>query len=193
MARKGRKLKQGKRTASGRLARDNYPTPIYDRGSERVQAMREQFGTDYNTAIGRAYASGLLGQGDQAKDRYMVGKRLAKVRLRYYAHRRPTCALDNSPRGNVVLIITEDEYEQALLDKAWLKEAEAKIDRGCAPYLDQLLSDLYTDAGPYWLTSLIEAKPGQHDKRDLMVLAAALRALDALIPHRRAGVIRVAC
>jgi len=172
----GRKRKPGKRTESGRISRAG-AVPLFDHGSDRVRAMRDKFGTDYNTALGRAFAFGLLGQGNEAKDRYSLGKRLAKVRQRYYGHRRPTCALDNSPRGNVILIITEDELERALADKAWLKQAEAKIDQGCAPYLDQLLSDLYTDTGPYWLANLIE---GPSDARDRMVLDAALKALDAL-------------
>lgn len=191
MGRKGRKASPGKRTKSGRLYRDNYPTPIYDRGSDWVQARKAKFGDHYSTAIGRAFVTGLLGDGDQAKDRYTMAKRLAATRKRYYAHRIPSCALDVSPRGgNVVMIVTEDQAEQALADKHWLAHAERAMDRGCVPYLDQLLSDAHTDEGPYWLTNLIE---GPCDNRDKMVLDAALKALDALIPNRRAGIIRVAC
>ena len=186
MARAGRKAKAGKRTKSGRLVRDT----TFDKGSDWVQAQRERFDAHYSTALGRAYASGLLGQGAEAKDRYDAGKRLARTRSRYYAHRRTRCALDTSPRGNVVVIVTEDELEQALADKQWLAEAERKIPPACAPYLDQLLSDIHTDAGPYWLTLLLETKPAERDRRDLMVLDLALRALDAIAPKRTEGIIR---
>lgn len=185
MARKGRPRKQGRRTESGRLKRNNYPAPVYDKGAERIQAMRAQFGDHYSSALGRAYVMGFLGEGSEAKERYDVGKKLARVRSRYFAHRQTRCALDTSPRGNVVIIITEDELEQAKADREWLREAERKIDPGCAPYLDQLLSDLYTDTGPYWLANLIEARPDQRDRRDRMVLDAAIRALDAIVPQRR--------
>jgi len=182
MAKRGRPRKQGKRTESGRLKRNNYPVPVYDKGSDWVQSMRARFGEHYSTALGRAYATGLLGEGTEAKERYDIGKKLARVRKRYFGHRQVGSALDMSPRGNVVLIVTEEEAEQALADKEWLEWAARKMDKGCVPYLDQLLSDVHADSGPYWLANLIE---GPCDRRDKMVLDAALKALDAIVPQRR--------
>ena len=115
---------------------------------------------------------------------------LVRVRTRLCGLPRARSALDTSPRGNVVLIIAEDELEQTLADKRWLRDAESKIPPACAPYLDQLLSDIYTDAGPYWLANLLDAKPGRGDSRDMMVLNLALRALDAIAPRTTEGIIR---
>lgn len=68
--RRGRSSKPGKRTKSGRLARDGYAQPLYDCGNERVQALSARYGTHYSTALGRAYAAGLLGEPQEALNRY---------------------------------------------------------------------------------------------------------------------------
>src|SRR5690606_6642415 len=79
MARRGRPRKAGKRTKAGALVRDSYAMPIYDHGTERAQARFKRFGTHGATALGRAYASGLLGDEQEASIRYDAGKRFSRL------------------------------------------------------------------------------------------------------------------
>lgn len=149
-----------KRTASGRISRAGQKHDhSFDRGTPRIQELRARFDVHYSSALGRAYASGLLGEGQEANDRYDAGKQLARVRQRYFGHRSIRCPLDTSPRGLGPTILTDREVEQACKDKAWLEEIQSKMDRGCAPYLDQLLSDIHSDAGPSWLDDLLGQTP----------------------------------
>jgi hypothetical protein len=61
MARRGRPSKPGQRNKSGRLI----AKPKYDKGSERAEWKQLTYGTDGSDAIGRAYATGLLGEHGQ--------------------------------------------------------------------------------------------------------------------------------
>lgn len=62
MGRAGRKRKDGKREPNGRLQR----VSGFDKGSDWVQAQRARYGEHYSTALGRAYAAGLLGEESEA-------------------------------------------------------------------------------------------------------------------------------
>jgi hypothetical protein len=188
MGKRGRPRKPGRRLECGRLKKDNHAA-LFDKGSDWVQSRKALFGEHYGSAIGRAFAWGLLGEGQQAKDRYEAGKRLYAVRKRYYGHKGVRCPLDDTPRGGNVVLLNPELQERDEADKAYLADCERKIDPGCAPYLDQLLDDLFTDQGPYWIQNLIE---GPTDNRDRMVLQAALRALDAICPRQVEPRIRVA-
>lgn len=176
----GRPRKAGKRTASGRLKRNNYPEFTYVRGSEWVQAMQARFGTHYNTALGRAYAAGLLGEGTEALNRYQAGKKFARLWRWKYGGDAYRCALDDTPRGGHDEIHANDDREH---DHKWLKASADSLDvSGLRPYFDALISSLNVDSGPFWLDSLLA---GSKDARDKMLLAAAIRALDIIAPEAK--------
>lgn len=155
--------------------------PVFDRGSDWVQAQRVRYDTHYNTALGRAYVSGLLGDNEQlANDRYIAGKRFARTYNRVIGGETYRCALDCTPRGGLTEI-EASEYDRR--ERDWLMDMMCSLDRaGVRPWLDQLLSRQYTDVGPYWLEALLAG--GKHPA-DQRVLDAAVKALDMLCPPRR--------
>ncbi|MED5545771.1 MAG: hypothetical protein VX309_01085 [Pseudomonadota bacterium] len=185
MARRGRpKKKNVKRHPGGQPVR----VALHDKGSEWVQCQRAKYGTHYNTALGRAYAGEMLGKDAQvAHDRYIAGKRFARIYNRVIGGETYRCALDASPRGGLT-DVEISEYDQR--DRDWLFEMMKVLDAsGTRPWLDQLLSRLYTDTGPYWLDNLLAG--GQHPA-DKQMMAAANAALDRLVPERRQDRILVA-
>lgn len=185
MARAGRKRKAGKREPNGRLKRLPEAQRI-DRGTEWVQAMRHRFGEYYNTALGRAYASGLLGEGNEAKDRYDKARKFSALYSYIIGKDRYRCPLDTAPRGG-----EPQEYvptEQDVQDQEWLIVNMTRMDlTGCRPFFDQLVSRQFTDCGPIWLDRLIDAK--RKDRRDMIVMDAALKAIDAIKPVGGAKII----
>jgi hypothetical protein len=182
MGKAGRKMKAGKRTKTGRLSRAGAGTP-YDRGTERVQDAKARYGENYCTALGRAYATGLLGDGQDGKDRLEQGKRFARLVQRYFQAIPYRCALDTSPRGNPdIAIVDFDQIEREQAEFAWLCDKARELDReGVRPYLDQLTADRYHDHGPPWLSRLLDG--GRHFG-DVAVLKAAIVALDVLAGRR---------
>lgn len=180
--------KRGKRTKSGRLKRDNYAMPVYDKGSDWVRAMTARYGTHYNSALGRAYAAGLLGEGTEALNRYQAAKKFVRLYTRFIGGTGYTCPLDDTPRGgNVVELHVSEQQEN---DHRWLMTAMDSMDvSGCRPYFDQLISILHVDSGPYWLDSLL--KGGKHPA-DFAVLKAAIQAMDIIAPEEKPRGIRVA-
>lgn len=173
---KGRKRKQGNRTKSGQLSRAGMPHR--DKGNPKVEVLRERFGTDYGSALGRAYSAGLLGRGQDGIDRYYEGKRFARIYAKVL-DRSYRCALDTTPRAGVTII----DGEHDLYEQEWLLDMTRRLDRaGLRPWLDQLLSPVWHDAGPVWLDRLLQG--GKH-KGDLVVLNSALAALDLITPKRK--------
>ncbi|CDO37132.1 hypothetical protein [Novosphingobium sp. KN65.2] len=186
MGRKGRPAKAGGRTKGGRLKRDSYAMPAFDKGSEWVQSMREKYQTHYNTALGRAYAAGLLGEDPIANDRYIGGKRFARVYNRVCQGETYRSPLDRTPRGSETEI---EAFEDARRDRDWLFAVMDTLDgEGLRPWLDQLIARAHTDHGPPWLDRLLH---GGKDPADQMVLKAALKALDVVAPARKDMGIRV--
>ena len=185
MARAGRKQKPGKRAKSGRPSRAGH-VPALDRGSEWVQQQRERYGTNYNTALGRAFAAGLLGDETEALDRYTNAKRFARLYTLHISQDRYRCALDRSPRGmSVEPDLAQLEYQQD--QQRWLFWAMDVIDAtGCRPFVDQLLAVRFVDRGPYWLDNLLA---GGRDPADVAVLKAAIKGIDAIVPVRVARIV----
>lgn len=176
---RGRKRRQGKREPNGRLKRNNYPMPVYDRGSDWVQARRALFGEHYSSAIGRAYAGGLLGDGTEAKNRLDTGKRFAALYSAIIGQGGYRCALDVSPRS-AVRSTAFHGHSRDRDDQDWLFGAMNALDReGLRPWFDQLVSPLYTDAGPYWLDAILAG--GSHPA-DHMILKYAVAAIDMIAP-----------
>ena len=185
MAKAGRKRKPGKRTQSDRPSRAGV-LQLFDRGSDWVQKMRDRFGQDYTTPLGRAYAAGLLGDDDIGKMRYDAAKKFQRIRRRVFSHREITCPLDQTPKGGSFA----PDNDRDLDDQQWLYAAMDSIEQsGCAPWFSQLLSTQYTDSGPPWLDKILAHKATQLDK---IKLQCALIALDVITPERAYAQIRVA-
>lgn len=184
MARKGRPRKPGRRVGNRppRLV-----TP-HDKGNERVAAMRERFGEHYSSAIGRAYASGLLGEHDVAIVRYHAGKRFQRAVERFFEVGRVKCPLGQQARsGGPAVQIAAHPFEQE--EWEWLCAVADRLDQaGLRPWLDQLTLGLYHDAGPYWLDAMLDG--GRHPA-DIAVLDVAIKALDLIAPAVPVATIRV--
>lgn len=176
---KGRKRKQGKREPNGRIKRNNYPAPNIVQPSEWVKAMREKYGEHHGSALGRAYASGLLGEGVEAKNRLNAGKRFSRLYSALIDEGRYRCPLGRETRSgarSTAFHATSDGRE----DQDWLFDAMNRLDKaGLRPWLDQLILDAYHDHGPYWLTNLIN---GGSNPKDKMILSTAIQALDCIAP-----------
>lgn len=171
---RGRPRKQGKRHKCGKLKVPAQPNVV--RPSEWVSDQVHRFGQDYNSALGRAFAAGLLGEGTQAKDRYDTARKFIALYGRVIGRDRYRCGLDQSPRG------MDHEHEPSqrdIDDQEWLLVNLTRIDNsGCRPFFDQLTSHRFTDYGPPWLDRLLNT---QHkDRRDMIVMDAAIRAIDAI-------------
>lgn len=184
---RGRKPKPGKRYPNGKRK----PQPqaaTFDRGSEWVQRQRERFGEHYSSALGRAYAAGLLGE--DAQRLYDAGKHFARI---YNAVIGPVvyrCALNDEPRGLSLVAADPDMDERHARQKDWLFSVMDALDvDGTRPWLDQLIHVNYTDSGPPWLDHLLH---GSKDPVDRMFLDAAIRALDIIAPAKREPQIRAA-
>ncbi len=178
MARRGRKAKQAqKRYANGRIVPNRYPQPAYDKGSEWVQQRRERFGEHYSSALGRAYASGLLGDDAQAKNRLDTGKRFSALYSVFIEQGRYGCPLGREQRSTG----TGDEIRgiAASMDaQKWLFDAMDDLDRdNLRCWLDNLLSEEFHDRGPVFLDRLLM---GGRDPYDRAVLAKCIEALDCI-------------
>jgi hypothetical protein len=175
--RKGRPSKPGKRHPGGQLVHE----PQIVKGSDWVQAQQAKYQTHYNTALGRAYAAGLLADNqDIALDRYQGGKRFARVHNRVCGGETYRCPLDRTPRGSESPVET---FEHDKRDRDWLFAAMDSMDvLGVRPYLDQLITRAHTDRGPAWLDRLLA---GGKDPADRMLLKAAIQALEVVAPARK--------
>lgn len=175
----GRKRKDGERHKCGKLR------IVYDRGNDRIAAMRARYGEHYSTGLGRAYASGLLGFDQRAVEtdgladhRYQAGKRFARLIARFFPDG-VGCTLDTSPRGGSPFDGPHD-----FDDWQWLRDASARL--GFArEWLDPLLS--VSDHGPAWLDCAIIARD-----RHAVALRNATLALDLIAgPLRTSGIVSV--
>lgn len=175
-----RASKAGRRTKSGRLKRDNYAGPKIVQPSEWVAAQRARFGEHYSSALGRAFASGLLGDGQIAKDRLDAGKRFSRLYSAIIDTRPYGCPLGREQRSLGGSGANFD-MERAQSDQDWLFAAMKRVGH-LRPWLDAMVSKEYTDAGPVWLTRLLM---GGKDPYDRAMLKHCTDALDAIAPARR--------
>lgn len=175
---RGRKSKPGARHKCGKLKQPASPDNRV-KGSEWVQARQARFGQHYSSAIGRAYAAGLLGNDERAKERLDAGKRFARVHASVIGGPAYRCALNDAPRGSG----GHDDHERQQRDQRWLFAAMDSLDiDGSRPWLDALVGTQNTDNGPVWLDRLLV---GGKDPYDRAMLAYAIRALDVIAPARR--------
>lgn len=182
MSKAGRKRKQGKRTRSGRLSRAGIPR--FDKGTDHAQAMQALYGQDGCDAIGRAYRSGLLGEGSEAKALLDTARKISNAYWAAYetggfvsplAGRIPTS-------GN----ITHLDHERIKRREEWLRACTDFV-RDLGPEVDrafrQLVIDVNPDHGPLWLDRLCFAARTRHieaEQHDERTMRAALDALEQL-------------
>lgn len=191
MAKAGRKRRQGKRTPGGQLSRAGKPKgeTLAGQPSEWVKAQKTRYGSYYNSAIGRAFASGLLGDGNEAKTRLDNARKFASLHRRIMGGDFYRCPLNDAPRGS-----NDDEpespTEQDIANHAWLLKGIVTTDEsGGRIFMDQLLSRQFTDYGPPWLDRLLNTL--NKDRRDTIVLDAALMAIDTLEDRKAPALARI--
>lgn len=185
MAKRGRKRKAGKRTASGRLSRAKLAAVTFDRGTERVQAMQALYGSDGCDAIGRAYRAGLLGEGSDAKAMLDTARSIANAYWQAYETGRYQCTLADKQSGGVVSL----DHERIKRREEWLEESLRFVNgmgHDVRRAFDQLVIDVHPDHGPKWLDALLWGKRHgtQPDPRCVALLHRALDPLDLLANAR---------
>lgn len=203
---RGRPRKTGKRHPGGKLVHKPKPKDP----TAKVAEARKRFGSYYASALGRFYASGFMGEGDVAKDRYEGALRFLRVYAAVYGGPYFRCPLDQSPRGRGA----ERTNPYAKEDREWMREMMQKLDNsGWYPFLEQLLSISHVDEGPEWLSRMLDVQlwnrelaemnaqlrakakvegklftplwPKDINPGDRMVADAAIKALDVLAPARK--------
>lgn len=181
---RGRKSKSGKRTKSGQLSRaGGGGAPRYDHGTERAQAMQALYGQDGSDAIGRAFKSGLLGEGHEAKALLDTARKVSKAYWRAYEVGPIRCTFGERTSGSA-----PPDPAKAKATEEWLDLNLKAIDRmdptrSIRRAFDHLVIDVHPDSGPRWLDRLCWAakqdKPASTD--DLAMLARALTGLSWIV------------
>lgn len=174
MARAGRKRKEGKRDAKGKLRPINMP----DGGNDKAKAKKKLFGTDGWDAVGRAYRTGLLGDDGQA---LMDAARRIKV-----AHQRTglivgnyQCPL-NQARGGGMNVDLDPESarrrQQRVFDSLW---ASGPRNTMASSAFYGLVITEHPDSGPGWLDRLILGGATDEDREQLDAAVSTLKKLAA--------------
>lgn len=146
----GRKRKAGKRTKSGRLSRAK--AYRYDKGNHRAQAMQAIYGSNGSDAIGRAYTSGLLGSGQDAKAMLDSARSVSNAYWRAYETGRIICMLGRKTGGGAADGAKDRKREE------WLAATLQFVNRMGHAHrraFDQLVIDPHPDDGPAWLDRLL--------------------------------------
>ena len=176
---KGRPRKACKRTKSGRPSRAG--VPLYDHGTEHTQAMQALYGQDGADAIGRAYRSGLLGEGSEAKALLDTARRISNAYWAAYETGRYVCALSDRAHGGG----GEINHEAIKRREEWLSDCLTtvrKMGERVNRSFRQLVIDVNPDSGPLWTDRLIWAtrRGIDADLGDTQAMRAALDALETL-------------
>lgn len=201
---RGRPSRSGKRHPGGKRVQPKQPSVIQP--SAWVAAQVKRYGQHYCWALGRAYASGLLGHGEEAKDRLQGAIKFVRLSNLFFGGEFYTCPLDDSPRGGNVVDLTIPEHQEHNRD--WLRKASTSMENaGVRPYMEQLVTRAHTDSGPVWLDRMLDVilwneelpklnaqlreigkEPlgrKQYDPRDQSLLKAAIKGLDIVAPPTR--------
>lgn len=185
MAKAGRKRKAGKRTQAGRLSRAKVPVALFDRGTERAQAMQALYGPDGADAIGRAYRAGLLGEGSDAKARLDTARKISNAYWQAYETGRYQCTLSDRQGGSAVDL----DHERIKQQEEWLEDVLRFVNamgRDVRRAFDQLVIDVHPDSGPVWLDNMLYAARRNQPAKpsDTGKLMCALDPLDILANGR---------
>jgi len=171
MARRGRPRKGGRRTKADKPIR----TATIVKGNDRAEAIKSRYGIEGSDPLGRAYIAGLLGEGNRAKERLDMGRKFARVHRAVIPGHSYRCALDTSPRSVLTFQTPKQRDEEH-----WLRASLPLLDNALRPFFDQLVLPANPDNNPHWLESLLSS---YKDHRDVMILDAALKALDSLLEN----------
>lgn len=137
-------------------------------------AKRERYGQDGADAIGRAYRTGLLGHGNQAKERLDTARAMFATYWQHLPLPGIACALGDKTGGS-----SGPDPERAHRREQRMREALASVEalsRHHRRAFDQLVIDVQPDYGPPWLDRLINRAPLDTDRA---MLKLAIEALDA--------------
>lgn len=177
---RGRRRKVGRREKNGRIQRT--PEIRYDKGTERAQAMQALYGPDGADAIGRAFRSGLLGHGTEAKAMLDMARSIANAYWRAFETGGITCTLGDRTGGTVVNL----DHEKIRRREQWLNEsldAVKRMGENVRRPFYQLVIEVNPDHGPDWLDRLCFAQRTScvvEEVEDARKLRAALDALEIL-------------
>lgn len=167
---RGRKRKNGKRTASGRLSRIG--AVKIDRGNDRAAAMTAIYGTNGSDAIGRAYERGLFGAGQDAKAMLDTARAIHRAYWAWYANGPIRCTLADRNGASI-----ERDSERERRQENWLNDMLRIAGKGgypCRALFDELVIDINPDQGPMWLDRIID---GAQSTLDWGRLSCALDSL----------------
>lgn len=173
---KGRKRKPGRRTKSGQLSRAGCPKRVQP--NDHAVLMIALYGDNWPDPIGRAFESGLLGEGTEAKALLDTARAIHSAYWQAYAVGPVRSAQgDNTGGGgsfNPERIRAREEWLSSALNRVRLM--------GVRRQFDELVIDINPDAGPAWLDRLIYAKRTNQepDLADKQRLRAALDGLEII-------------
>ena len=168
---KGRKRKAGPRTPSGQLSRAAIGP---DRGNAQAQAKHDRYGQDGVDAIGRAYRSGLLGEGNEAKALLDTARALSHTYRQTFTIGPITCAIATRTYGN-----GDPDHDRTAVAQTAIKAKLTAIARkGWRSPFYELVIEQHPDSGPNWLQRLIDqqARPADTARLSIAIKAIALVA-----------------
>lgn len=170
---RGRKRKAGPR-CNGKSDRPSRAAIGPDRGNTQTQAKHDRYGQDGVDAIGRAYCSGLLGEGNEAKALLDTARALSHTYRQTFTIGPITCAIATRTYGN-----GDPEYDRTALAQAAIKAKLTAIARkGWRAPFYELVIEQHPDSGPQWVDRLItkQARPADRARLAIAIEAIALVA-----------------
>lgn len=167
-----RKRNPGQRTKSGRLSRAVSAIP-HDKGCDRIAQKFSRFGTDGADAIGRAYATGLLGEGQAAKAILDTARAIFRAYWSWYQIGPINCTLADRKSGAWI----DNDADREARQEEWLN----RMLRNAGPqgrdkrrWFEQVVVDFNPDFGPDWLDRLINNQGTAQDRQRMAVVIDVL-------------------
>jgi len=146
-----------------------------DAGTKRAQKARETFGLNCADALGRAYASGLLGADMTAKAMLDTGRAMSAAYQYRYGVGRIRCPLGGRTGGG------QEDPIRAMLVADWLDARLSAVGRkgkSVRTAFDEMVILEHADSGPLWLDRILN---GNANSADMAKLVDALDGLGAVI------------
>ena len=179
------KRKTGKRTKSGRLSRAGQ-TPKFDHGTERTAEKFSRYGTDGADAIGRAYVSGLLGKGQDAKTLLDTARAIFRAYWAWYEVGPIRCTLADRKSGAAV----DNDHDREARQEEWLNRMlsyAGKQGFNKRTWFDELVIDQNPDCGPAWLDAILDRRSTAMDELKLQTVLAVLSDCAEIEKERKAA------
>ena len=166
-----RKRKTGKRTDSGRLSRAI--TATHDKGTDRTAAKFNKYGTDGADPIGRAYVTGLLGTGQDAKALLDTARSIFRAYWAWYEVGPINCTLADRKSGAWI----DNDSDREARQEEWLDrmlKMAGKQGFNRRTWFDELVIDIQPDVGPVWLDRIIARTSTAMDELKLQTVLGVL-------------------